>query len=136
MSSSNSEPWEVKSLLRTFKDLNHFESSTSTSKSITILKIDVEGAEWDALTSFLYDHDAILKIKNGFIKQLLIEWHWDPDSRYKHHSTVYRTLLLVMRSTVYQFCIFVRFNDDIIFIMLLFAYHHLQNIYFCCQSKE
>jgi hypothetical protein len=65
-------------LVRTMKDLGHFDLQ----HSITILKIDIEGAEWDALIAFLNDPTAVGLIGQGFIKQFLVEWHWDPDSRY------------------------------------------------------
>ena len=48
MSKSNTEDWELRSLEHTMKDLNHLNSSST----ISILKIDVEGSEWDALVSF------------------------------------------------------------------------------------
>jgi hypothetical protein len=46
LSKSNSEPWELRSIEQTMIDLGHKE------RSISILKIDVEGAEWDSLTAF------------------------------------------------------------------------------------
>lgn len=77
-SSSNSEPWQTKSLAQSMKELGHY----SDKSSITILKIDIEGAEWDALIAFFGDTQTVAMIKNGFIQQFLVEWHWDPDSRY------------------------------------------------------
>ena len=44
-SQTNSAPWEMKSIATTMKDLGH--------SHISILKIDVEGAEWGALTALL-----------------------------------------------------------------------------------
>lgn len=46
LSKSNSEPWELRSIEQTITDLGHRRSS------ISVLKIDVEGAEWDALAAF------------------------------------------------------------------------------------
>jgi hypothetical protein len=77
LSSTNSEPWMTKSLIQTMKELGHYDEKNP----ITILKIDIEGAEWDALIAFFGDPTTSSMLKNGFIKQLLVEWHWDPDSR-------------------------------------------------------
>ena len=86
LSKSNIEPWEMKSIKRTFIDLKH-------TAGIQVLKIDVEGAEWDSIAALLsdlgdnYDTTSSSKEKmkllsQGSIRQLLVEWHWDPDSRY------------------------------------------------------
>jgi hypothetical protein len=48
LSKSNTEEWELRSIEQTMIDLKHFNSSNV----ISILKIDTEGAEWDALTAF------------------------------------------------------------------------------------
>ena len=50
---------------------------------LTVLKIDVEGAEWDALAAFLANTRMMKYVAEGKIKQLLLEFHWDPDSRAK-----------------------------------------------------
>lgn len=78
LSKSNPEPWEMKSIENTLNDLGHID------KSISILKIDVEGAEWDALVALLSSEKMIAKIKQGFIRQMLLEYHWDPDSRLRN----------------------------------------------------
>ena len=49
LSKSNTEKWELKSIEQSMIDLNHFNSTDSI---ISILKIDTEGSEWDALTAF------------------------------------------------------------------------------------
>lgn len=54
-----------------------FEESFTT---ISVLKIDVEGAEWDALAALLSHPPLVALLKKGFIRQLLVEYHWDPDS--------------------------------------------------------
>ena len=58
------------------RDLQH--------EHLTILKVDVEGAEWDSLAAFLSSPEMISMAREGRIKQLLVEWHWDPDSRAKN----------------------------------------------------
>lgn len=75
LSSTNSESWIVKSIHQILIDLNHMNSI------ITILKVDVEGAEWDAVESMLNNQEMVQYISTGHIRQLLVEWHWDPDSR-------------------------------------------------------
>lgn len=75
MSKTNPDPWEVKSLERTIHDLGHQNAK------ISILKIDIEGAEWATLMSSFYSDFMINYLKNGFIEQLLLEFHWDPQSR-------------------------------------------------------
>jgi hypothetical protein len=47
-------------------------------------QIDVEGAEWDSLSSFLWDEAISKLVGEGGVKQLLVEFHWDPDSRLKN----------------------------------------------------
>lgn len=69
MSRTNTEPWDIRSISQSMSDLNH-------TSGISILKIDVEGAEWDAITAFLESYDG----KTPPVKQLLAEFHWDPDS--------------------------------------------------------
>jgi hypothetical protein len=76
LSKSNPEPWELRSIAQTLKDLGH--------DKLTILKIDVEGAEWDAMAAFLSNDKMVSLVREGRIKQLLLEWHWDPDSRAKN----------------------------------------------------
>ena len=49
LSKSNTEDWELKSIEQTMIDLHHFNSTNSV---ISILKIDTEGSEWDALSAF------------------------------------------------------------------------------------
>ena len=48
---------------------------------ISILKIDVEGAEWDALAAMIYNEPMLVILRQGMIKQLLLEYHWDPESK-------------------------------------------------------
>ena len=86
LSKSNPEPWELRSIRRTMEDLGH--------SSLTVLKIDVEGAEWDALAAFLSDDKMLGLVSAGKIKQLLLEWHWDPDSRAKNarHAEIMRKI--------------------------------------------
>lgn len=107
LSKSNSEPWETRSLVQTFVDLNHLEPSNTVTassssgaiidykdsfamssfksfKNIAVLKIDCEGAEWDALIAAFYNDAFVRVLEKGMVKQLLIEWHWDPDSRAKN----------------------------------------------------
>ena len=76
MSKSNPISWEMRSINRTLHDLNHVTN-------LDVLKIDVEGAEWDAMIAFINTiTNPNSNIKPGMVKQLLLEWHWDPDSRY------------------------------------------------------
>jgi hypothetical protein len=77
LSKSNSEPWELRSIERAMEDLGHLDAE----RSISILKIDVEGAEWDALEAFLGSSRMKKYIAEGRVLQLLVEYHWDPDSR-------------------------------------------------------
>mmetsp|Transcript_23806 Transcript_23806/g.34906 ORF Transcript_23806/g.34906 Transcript_23806/m.34906 type:complete len:295 (+) Transcript_23806:165-1049(+) len=72
-SKSNSAPWDMRSLEKTMLDLGQ--------SSVTILKIDVEGAEWSALASMLESKLMRRMVSSGRIGQLLIEWHWDPNTR-------------------------------------------------------
>ena len=78
LSRSNPEPWELRSIRQTMEDLKHAE------QGVTILKVDVEGAEWDAFAAFLSDEKMLGLVAKGKIRQLLVEWHWDPDSRAKN----------------------------------------------------
>ena len=78
LSKSNPETWELRSISQTMEDLGH--------KKLTVLKIDVEGAEWDALASFLANPRMMELVAIGNFKQLLLEFHWDPDSRAKVSS--------------------------------------------------
>lgn len=39
------------------------------------------GAEWDALAAFLGSERMKTFLSQGRIQQLLLEFHWDPDSR-------------------------------------------------------
>lgn len=58
-----------------------FVSKFGKFDEISILKVDVEGAEWDSFGAMLYHEGMTEILKKGMIKQLLVEWHWDPDSR-------------------------------------------------------
>jgi hypothetical protein len=49
------------------------------------LKIDTEGSEWDALAAFFNSKKIIDFIISGRIKQLLIEYHWDPETKAKNN---------------------------------------------------
>ena len=91
-SSTNSEPWITKSIYQTLIDLGHYKPDSTKKQYLTILKIDVEGAEWSAMTAFLHQFEA--QLKAGFVKQLLIEWHWDPTNKLRnhHHDLVLKNL--------------------------------------------
>lgn len=78
LSKTNSHPWELRSIEQTMKDLNHIESGLS------ILKIDVEGAEWETLTAFFSSKFIEKLILAGKIPQILAEFHWDPNSTLKN----------------------------------------------------
>ena len=82
LSRSNPEPWEMRSIARTMQDLGH--------DHLTVLKVDVEGAEWDAMAALLSTEKMVSMVREGRIRQLLVEWHWDPDSRAKNarHATI------------------------------------------------
>ena len=86
LSKSNSEPWLLKSIQQTMIDLGHADSGLS------ILKIDTEGSEWDAITAFFSNENILKMIAAGRLRQLLIEWHWDPDStaRNQRHAMILR----------------------------------------------
>ena len=75
MSKTNTEPWETRSLEKTIHDLGHAKTK------LTVLKIDIEGAEWVTLMSAFGSDKMIEYLKNGFIEQLLLEFHWDPNSK-------------------------------------------------------
>eukprot|EP00981_Chlorochromonas_danica_P000723 scaffold156_cov173-Ochromonas_danica.AAC.11 len=72
---SNPEPWEMRSVERTLTDLGH------SNRTLSVLKIDVEGAEWDSLQAFLGSSNIRHRIAHGHFPQLLLEFHWDPESR-------------------------------------------------------
>eukprot|EP01031_Cornospumella_fuschlensis_P025953 gene25953-31340_t len=74
MSFSNPEPWETRSIQFTMASLGH------SNRTLSILKIDVEGAEWDALISFFGNEGMQARIHEGKHPQLLLEYHWDPMS--------------------------------------------------------
>ena len=86
LSKSNSEPWLLKSIQQTMIDLGHVDTGLS------ILKIDTEGSEWDAITAFFSNENILKMIAAGRLRQLLIEWHWDPDStaRNQRHAMILR----------------------------------------------
>lgn len=71
-SETNDESWDMRSIEQTMKDL--------LVTKLSILKIDVEGAEWAALTAALESKFMRKLFKEGRIEQLLIEWHWDPNT--------------------------------------------------------
>ena len=70
LSKTNSEAWEMRSIAATMELLKH--------QSLSILKVDVEGGEWIALSSLL--STMADKLAKGAVTQLLVEWHWDPHS--------------------------------------------------------
>lgn len=70
LSKTNADAWEMRSVHQTMLDLNQ--------TSLSILKVDVEGSEWIAMSSMLSTMGE--QLSNGAVKQLLVEWHWDPDS--------------------------------------------------------
>ena len=86
LSKSNTEPWLLKSIEQTMVELGHM------STGLSILKIDTEGSEWDAVTAFLGSSKVLGLIQAGKIPQLLLEWHWDPDStaRNQRHAALMR----------------------------------------------
>jgi hypothetical protein len=65
------------------EDLGHSKSG------LTILKVDTEGSEWDAFSAFFGSKAVEALVSKGGIKQLLVEWHWDPDSRYNMYIHTY-----------------------------------------------
>ena len=95
--------------------------------SLTILKVDVEGAEWDAMAALLSDEKMRGLLLRGGVRQLLLEWHWDPDSRAKNlrHAEVLRQVELlgfkpwkVTRHEGSDCCLDVRFIIDILFYVV------------------
>jgi len=66
----NSEPWTLKSVVSTLQDVGHMPASTISTggKSLMVLKIDVEGTEWDVLDQLVDAH----------WDQLLLELHFPP----------------------------------------------------------
>jgi Methyltransferase FkbM domain len=90
LSKSNSEPWELRSIEQAIEDLGHGQKS----KALSVLKVDTEGSEWDAFAAMLASEGMVRSIAAGKIKQLLVEWHWDPDSRAKNgrHDGILRRL--------------------------------------------
>ena len=92
---SNSEPWLTKSVHQTLIDLGHYKEDKSNSQQyLTILKIDVEGAEWDAVTGFLETFSD--QLSQGFVKQFLVEWHWDQTNNLKRQR--HKKLLKKLKS--------------------------------------
>jgi hypothetical protein len=79
---TNSEPWDVRSVSRIMKDLGH--------DRLSVLKVDVEGGEWGVLASMLYDPWMSNILATGQIRQFLVEYHWDPNTRHvaKHICTI------------------------------------------------
>jgi hypothetical protein len=78
----------MKSIETTMIELNHLPPRNDgkletilTEGGISVLKIDVEGAEWDALAAMFSSERMAALLKAGFVKQMLLEWHWDPESR-------------------------------------------------------
>ena len=43
--------------------------------------LDIYGALYDFFTAVLYDDAVVNMFAKGMVKQLLVEWHWDPDSK-------------------------------------------------------
>jgi len=110
LSRSNEREWEMRSVNRTMHDLGHRrdgERERERESGVSILKIDVEGAEWDALNALVHAMTTssslspslssvvdksrrererekgvgvVVDIPPSSIRQLLVEWHWDPDS--------------------------------------------------------
>lgn len=70
LSKTNSASWAMKNVQQSMLELNH--------SAMSILKIDVEGSEWIAVSSMLSTMEQALS--RGAVRQLLIEWHWDPHS--------------------------------------------------------
>ena len=70
LSKTNSASWEMRSVQQTMADLGH--------SAVTVLKIDVEGSEWIAVSSMLSTMEP--ELSRGVVSQLLMEWHWDPHS--------------------------------------------------------
>lgn len=60
-------------------------TSITSFQYITVLKIDIEGAEWDAIAATLYHAPFSTLLRKGMIRQLLLEFHWDPDSTAKNN---------------------------------------------------
>ena len=58
---TNSDPWDLRTMNKIMKDLNH--------ASVSVLKLDVEGSEWSAFPSIL----------TSDWKQLLVELHFPPN---------------------------------------------------------
>jgi hypothetical protein len=73
MRDSNSEAWEMKSVTQAMTELGHREGGVS------ILKVDVEGSEWAAVTEFLVSNEEA--IKQGRFPQVMLEFHWNPHTR-------------------------------------------------------
>ena len=70
LSKVNSEAWDMRSVQQSMKDLGH--------RTLSVLKIDVEGGEWTALDGLFANNSK--ELSRGSIGQLLVEYHWDPDS--------------------------------------------------------
>ena len=115
LSKSNTEDWELRSIEQTMIDLNHFDSS------ISILKIDLEGAEWDALASFFSSKNVLERLSKGLVKQLLIEFHWDPDTRSlnQRHSKIMQKWVLTC--CILEFCHWAVIGNILVFVHI-FAY--------------
>jgi len=66
----NSEPWTLKSVTTTLTDVGRLPapSSSTGGNSLTVLKIDVEGTEWDVLDQLV----------SAQWDQLLLELHFPP----------------------------------------------------------
>jgi len=66
LSGTNTLPWNLKTVSSTMRHLEH--------KRVTILKMDIEGAEWFAMYDLI--HKGL--IHNNFVGQVMIELHFNP----------------------------------------------------------
>ena len=62
LSKTNSEAWEMRSIAATMQSLKH--------SNLAVLKVDVEGSEWVAMSSLISTMSD--ELARGAIKQLLI----------------------------------------------------------------
>lgn len=70
---SNDRTWTLKTLESTAMELGHSKNG------ISILKMDIEGAEWDVLERILSDSSSRERLRTGkFVRQMAIEIHFMP----------------------------------------------------------
>eukprot|EP00457_Paulinella_chromatophora_P012975 gb/GEZN01013234.1/.p1 GENE.gb/GEZN01013234.1/~~gb/GEZN01013234.1/.p1 ORF type:complete len:330 (+),score=29.98 gb/GEZN01013234.1/:125-991(+) len=93
---SNTEPWELRTISSIMKALNH--------SALDVLKVDVEGAEWGGLTTFMKSGGL------GLVSQLVCEFHFDPQA---HNALKLRYGTILANISSQMLLINARANSDL-----------------------